>query len=154
ATSGTGTPTSWTASTGWPSPIVSNLVAACARQASKPRTTSTSTTSRPTGWRGEGNPAGGLHRVAGSHSMDDGQPDLTGGSCQLSAQDLVEGALHMSKRNRIQHSPEPAVDVAPADEAAPVPEVRVIRLTDYLALRRVENASDLRSKEALYSAME
>jgi len=60
----------------------------------------------------------------------------------------------MSKRNRIQHSPEPAVDVAPADEAAPVPEVRVIRLTDYLALRRVENASDLRIKEALYSAME
>lgn len=61
----------------------------------------------------------------------------------------------MSKRNRIEPASEPAADAAPADEeAVPAPEVRVIRLTDYLTTQRVENAADMRIKEAIYAAME
>lgn len=56
----------------------------------------------------------------------------------------------MSRRNR---TPEPVADPVPETAAADKPEPTVIRLTDYLTVKRAENAADLRLKEAIHDAM-
>jgi hypothetical protein len=56
----------------------------------------------------------------------------------------------MSRRTRTQT---PAADVAPETAPADKPEPKVIRLADYLTVKRAENAADLRLKEAVHDAM-
>jgi hypothetical protein len=56
----------------------------------------------------------------------------------------------MSRRTR---TPSSAADVAPETAPDSKPEPKVIRLTDYLTVKRAENAADLRLKEAIHDAM-
>ena len=58
----------------------------------------------------------------------------------------------MSKSKSRTAQPTPAEATPP--EAAPVAEVRALRLTDYVAPRRFESADDMRLKEALFAALE